>query len=100
MDVEWEQLDDSAAAATSVLNKGFREAGKTAQASAVATGKPNYTVQLPDLKSIDGVTAVFGDEEATAGKPKKVYSATLVFGAPVVAGASAGVGCGEDTDCM
>jgi hypothetical protein len=77
-DGDWEALDDSAPAATSVLNKELRATGKTAQASAVTTGATAYSVSFPALNLVDGVTSALG--EPTAGKPKKVNAATLVFG--------------------
>jgi len=96
-DGEWEALHDSAAAATSVLNKGLREAGKTAQALAVTTGAHAYSVSLPAMQLVDGVTFALG--EPTAGKPKKATSATLTFGAPVVAGTNSGAAVGFVGDC-
>jgi hypothetical protein len=87
-DGDWEALDDSAAAATSAISKDFREKGKTAQALAVTTGASAYSVTLSPMYLADGVTPFFGED--SAGKPKKVNAATIVFGP----------GCGVDQDCM
>jgi hypothetical protein len=83
-DGEWEALDDSAPAATSVINKDFRKRGEKAQALAVTTGASAYSITLSPIQLADGVTSAFGDEEATAGKPKKVNAATIFFGPPEI----------------
>jgi hypothetical protein len=83
-DGDWDALEDSAPAATSALNKEFRETGKKAQASAVATGANAYSVPLPAMRVVDGVTFALG--EPSAGKQKKATSATLLFGPPVSEG--------------
>jgi hypothetical protein len=76
-DGDWDVLQDSATAATSVLNKELRETGKKAQTEAVATGATAYSFQLPKLAGIDTVTSVF--DEDTTSREKKVNAATMDF---------------------
>lgn len=111
-------LGRAAGAATALLNQQMAIKGGASQAEALAAGRPNYTVTLGPLSTVDRATAIFTGTE-TEGFQKTVKAMTLDAGSgavvagynpfpPIVAGtnsgaavdwAGAGVGeCGEG--CM